>query len=168
MSSKRRLLGDTYSWRARGLRLENNLFLPAIDLDLTFRNLEENFATMIFISVFSFYARICAWNARLNWYSSLKLGNVSDNVSFVFKRAECSVCAASYLSRLPSAIFWDKVDSTGVQYIVRCDNASVICVILITGGQCLLKIQFCECVIISQQKCERVNLIQWHSILIEF
>lgn len=46
----------------------------------------------------------------------------ADNVSFVFKCAECSACAANRRRRLCLAIFWDKTDSTLVRCIVRRDN----------------------------------------------
>lgn len=82
-------------------------------------------------------------DASLNLFLTQTL-NIPDNVSFVFKRTECSVCAASDSSRLHSAIFTDKVDSTAVQCIVRCDSG------VITGRKYLLEIQFYVCAITSR------------------
>jgi len=82
--------------------------LPVVNVDLTFRSLEENFAATVFIGAFS-VLHVCVrvyTRREFEFIPRLNFGISPDNASFVlFKRAECPVCALSDSARLPSAIF---------------------------------------------------------------
>lgn len=92
---------------------------------------------------------------RVGIYSSLKLRTIPDNVSFVFKRAECPVCALSYFSAATFCKLPPRQFSALCGVITECNPRDSD-----NGEKVALKKHnlVCVCVITSTQKCDCVNL----------